>query len=160
MEPQGGNNWCWAAVSVSIRNSQLPASPPLEQCELAKIQLNHTDCCTSVPPVDGCDQASQLELALANANVDADNQQGVLSFADVQQRLLANKPVCCAIQWQSVNHPTYHFVEIDGFIENGPGGDELVVKDPLYIGGTIAYQALLDNYNAVGGRWVWTYRVL
>jgi hypothetical protein len=153
LEGQEKDNWCWAAVSVSIRNFQQPASPPLRQCELANIQLQQTDCCMS----GQCDKTSQLEVALANAGVAADNQQGVLTFADVQQGLILDKPVCCAIQWQSGD---FHFVQIDGFIENGPGGDEVVIQDPKFNGETITYQALLNNYHGVGGRWVWSYLVL
>lgn len=153
MEGQEEDNWCWAAVSVSIRNSLQPALPPLRQCELANIQLNRADCCTS----GQCNQTSQLEVALANAGVTADNQQGFLSFGDIEQRIVLDKPVCCAIQWQSGD---YHFVQIDGFIENGPGGDEVVVQDPIFDSDTITYQALLSNYHGLGGRWIWSYRVL
>src|SRR5262245_3067044 len=98
-ERQIGDNWCWAAVSVSIHNFQNHASP-LAQCALAKIQLAHTDCCTQPLP-NRCDQQSRLEVALKNAGVTADNQKGSLSFDDLKLRLLANKPVCCAIRWSS-----------------------------------------------------------
>lgn len=151
---QIGDNWCWAAVSVSIRNFQRPASP-LAQCELAKIQLTHTDCCTEPLPKD-CDKKSRLEVALQNAGVAADNRKGSLSFNDLKQRLLANKPVCCAIRWASGG---FHFVQIDGFVEGGPRGNEVIVNDSLNPGGRMTYDALLRKYNA-SGTWVWTYRAL
>lgn len=154
-EQQIGDNWCWAAVSVGIRNFQQPG-PPLAQCRLAMIQLNHDDCCTS-PIKEDCDKKSRLEVALQNAGVVADNRSGTMSFSELRQRLLANKAVCCAIRWTSGD---FHFVQVDGFISGGPRGDEVIVNDPKNPVGRISYNALVSNYNNVGGTWRWTYRVL
>lgn len=155
IEHQQGDNWCWAAVSVSLRNFQTPGSP-LRQCELAQIQLSHNDCCTTPLPA-ACDQTNFLEIALANAGVAADNFPGSLSFSDLCDRLRINKAVCCAIQWFSGG---FHFVQVDGFIRNGARGDEVVVNDPLNPGGRMTYNTLVTNYGTDAGQWVWTYRVL
>lgn len=128
----------------------------MSQCELAKLQLGHSDCCTRPVP-DRCDQTQRLDLALATAGVPASNQKGPLSFANVQTRVAQDKPVCCAIRWSSGAH---HFVQVDGYIANGPRGDEVIVNDSDGPGGTIAFHALEQNYGTSFGRWVWTYLVL
>lgn len=155
VEDQIGDNWCWAAVSVGIRNSQ-GFGPVMQQCELVQIQLGHSDCCT-VPVADLCDQPHQLEIALANAGVLADNLAGSLHFSDLQTRIAIDKPVCCAIQWAS---GTFHFVQVDGYIAGGARGDEVIVNDSAGPGGRMSYDTLLNNYGVDTGRWVWTYRVL
>lgn len=154
-EQQIGDNWCWAAVSVAIRNFQQPGSP-LAQCQLVMIQLGHNDCCT-VPVPQPCDQKSRLEVALANAGVAADNHSGIMSFSVLTQRLLGNRPICCAIRWSSGD---FHFVQVDGFIQGGPRGDEVFVNDPNNPVNRMTYDALVANYLDVGGTWQWTYRVL
>ncbi len=80
----------------------------------------------------------------------------MLSFADLRDRLRAGKPVCCAIRWSS---GTFHFVQVDGFVEGGPRGNEVFVNDPLNPGGRMSYDTLVRSYNA-NGTWAWTYRVL
>lgn len=155
MESQIGDNWCWAAVSVSIRNS-LGFGPPMMQCEVVKPQLVHSDCCT-IPLPGGCDQTGQLEIALSDAGVPASNQGGSLSFVDLQNRIGIDKPVCCAIQWAS---GAFHFVQVDGYIANGPRGDEVFVNDSDGPGGRMSYGTLVSNYGADTGQWVWTYQVL
>ena len=155
-EQQVGNNWCWAAVSVSIRNFLSPGAN-LRQCQLAMRQLVHTDCC-SVPLPEDCDQRSRLEVALANAGVTASNQRGILSFLALRDRLRLGKPVCCAIRWPT-SPPSYHFVQVDGFVENGPRGNEVFVNDPLNPGGWMPYDTLVQSYNGTG-TWEWTYQVL
>jgi hypothetical protein len=155
VEDQIGDNWCWAAVSVGIRNS-LGFGPVIQQCDLVKIQLGHSDCCT-VPVPDPCDQPHQLEIALANAAIPADNFSGSLTFSDLQDRIANDRPVCCAIQWAS---GAFHFVQVDGYIANGPRGDEVIVNDSAGPGGRMAYDTLVNNYGVDAGTWVWTYRVL
>ncbi len=154
IEPQQGTNWCWAAVTVSIRN--FSTAPPMRQCELAQIQLGHSDCCTQPLPA-ACNTTGFLHIALANAGVAADNLQGALAFGDLCDRIVLDKPICCAIRWRVSND--HHFVQVDGFIANGPRGDEVIVNDPRIPGGRMAYTALVNNYQNAGD-WVWTYRIL
>lgn len=155
IQKQLGNNWCWAAVAVSIRNFQTPTSP-MQQCELAKIQLNHTDCCPP-PAKTACDLQSALQIALANAGVAATNSSGAMTFPAVQLAISSNRPVCCAIRWTS---NSYHFVAIDGYVTGGPRGDEVFVNDSLGPGGRMTYTTLVSNYQNVGGAWLWSYQVL
>ena len=119
------------------------------------LQLGHDDCC-AVPLAAQCDRPSRLDVALLNAGVPADNQPGLLSFAELRNRLINDRPVCCAIRWSS---GTFHFVQVDGFVENGPRGNEVFVNDPLNPGGWMPYDTLVRSYNA-SGTWEWTYLVL
>lgn len=155
IETQKGKNWCWAAVAVSIRNARF-SGPPMQQCELAQIRLGHDDCCIVPLPAD-CDQTNFLERALTDAGVTADNQQGLLPFPDLCDRIRNDLPVCCAIQWMSGG---FHFIEVDGFIAGGTRGNEVIVNDPLNPGGRMTYDTLVRNYGVDTGQWIWTYRVL
>jgi hypothetical protein len=154
MQPQEGDNWCWAAVAVSVRNFLDPADP-LRQCDLANTQLNRTDCCQDPKPGD-CDVPSALDLALTNAQVPSTNQSGTLLFSEVATEIGGNRPVMCAIRWASGF--VYHFIQIDGFVQSGRG-NELIVNDPQMPQSRIPFNTLFSTYRGTGS-WVWTYKTL
>jgi hypothetical protein len=79
-EPQGGiagfageiqalTNWCWAAVTTSIRNHYQPALPRLRQCEVVRAGLGYPeDICTrrSNPARDCVALACPLDILATN----------------------------------------------------------------------------------------------
>src|SRR4051794_4590811 len=62
MQPQQQNNWCWAAVSVSVALLQA-ALPAWQQCQVVSQELGNATCCTNGSSAV-CDVPWYLDRAL------------------------------------------------------------------------------------------------
>lgn len=157
VEPQKGDQWCWAAVSVSLRALLRSDLPPLQQCRLAEIVLpGGLNCCDGsdeAPPV--CDKAAFLDDGLSAAGVAANRNDSPLSFHDVREQIDQQRPVACRIDFAPPRLP--HFVVIEGYIE---GDDrQYSVTDPLRGKGMMDVATFESNYAHEGGLWAATFRM-
>jgi hypothetical protein len=143
MEKQQTDNWCWAAVSVSVRKFYgLPG--PTTQCQQVERLLNKTTCCADS---NSCDKRFIIDPAIFSLSL------GVFMFAAVKQQIDIGRVVTALIKWAEGGT---HFVCIDGYIEAGPL--QLVsVKDPFYEPSMIPYETLKSAYLGRGA-WTDTYR--
>jgi len=90
MEPQAQDNWCWAAVAVSVAAFYSPATP-WTQCALADAALQRDDCCG-----DGasglCNVPWYLERSLAGVGRLNSLTHSALSFVAVMDEIDAGNP--------------------------------------------------------------------
>jgi hypothetical protein len=155
MEQQEYDEWCWAAVGLSV-NQYFSPSSPMKQCELANTVLTSTDCCNTPLP-QGRNTSAELQIVLSDLGV----LQGTdlpLSSADIYTQIVSNSlPVCVRIGWfgQSSNA---HFVVICGCPVTASGEQWLDIADPFYGDSTVPYQDFVHSYlNA--GEWTATFLV-
>ncbi|MEK6374392.1 MAG: hypothetical protein AABO58_17025 [Acidobacteriota bacterium] len=142
MEDQEKDNWCWAAVSVSVRKFYGMAGPR-SQCGQAEGQF-HRPCCADP---DSCDQRWILDPNIFTRSA------GTFPFVTVQQQIDAGRLVTARITWAEGGT---HYVCIDGYNIAGP--EPLVsVKDPFYGPSTIPYNRLVAGY-LDRGSWTESYR--
>jgi hypothetical protein len=119
MEHQEETDWCWNAVAVSVEHYFDPRSP-LTQSSFAVQALN--------VPLAQANQPWYLFKALEKIEKLRENSSGFMRFADIQQQLNENLPVCVHIDW---NEGGSHFVVITGY-KVSPGGDpQVYVSDPI-----------------------------
>ena len=119
MEHQEETDWCWNAVAVSVEHYFHPRSQ-LTQRSFAVKALN--------VPLAETNQPWYLFKALDRLGKLRGIAQGFMPFADIQQQLDANLPVCVQIDW---NEGGAHFVVITGY-QVSPGGDvQVFVSDPI-----------------------------
>ena len=128
MEDQFNQNWCWAAVSVSVRRSY-DATTPLTQCSTANMTLNRTDCCT-IPTPDTCNVPASLGNALSVTKSLGSSGPGVLPFDMLGNDIAAQRCVCYRIAWLGGGA---HFVVVYGAARKVVSGsivDWVFVDDP------------------------------
>src|SRR5579864_1132867 len=63
IQQQVVDQWCWAAVAVSVALKYEPGTQWSQQCLLANALLNQGTCCDD-PNSQACDQQARLEDAL------------------------------------------------------------------------------------------------
>jgi len=144
MECQRQSNWCWAAVTKSVKQYASPQRSE-QQCEIAtKVLGPGVDCCNSPAKYncthslkDALEKSGQLLLFL-----DAQT-----TFETIEKQINRNKPVCARIVWD-VNDDGIedgaHFVVIAGCENPGPTGVPwITVKDPD--GGQAGYGGSLES---------------
>lgn len=143
MEEQEKINWCWAAVSVSVRKFY-GLGGPLTQCAQVDRGLNRTICCDDR---DSCDQRWIIDPAIFTRNA------GAFPFETVKQQIDAGRLVTARITWSGGGT---HFVCIDGYNIAGPA-PMVSVKDSFYGPSMIPYDTLLTAYQDLGA-WTESYR--
>lgn len=138
-------NWCWAAVTASVRDwyREFNAKP---QCAVASEMLA-MDCCPPGPDVPSNPRNREYNITTAlgsNAALPVIAQS--LMPDQIVQSINQQRPICCAIQWPNTR---YHFVILAGYL---PGTAEVIIRDPLF-GQT---QLLLNQFSTAyrgTGRW-------
>jgi hypothetical protein len=141
------DNWCWAAVAVSVCAFYSPGST-LSQCQVASSCLN-LECCTDAKP---CDVPFDLAAALAESlNLAEQPSQVALSFRDLAAQIDLGKPVCCHISWDDGR--TGHFNALAGY---DPTNQDVDVRDPLYESNTLPFEKFVNSYRH-NGKWDGTY---
>jgi len=153
LQRQQEDEWCWAAVAVSVDQYFNDASART-QCDLVSDVLG-VKCCGDS---DDCDKPNDLEKALGNkigvGKLREPVQNRALEFAEIRDQLAQGFPVCVRIEWPDGGG---HFVVIDG--ADTVGGVQAVhIQDPLHDATTISYRDFLTRYRLVG-RWTDTYLV-
>jgi hypothetical protein len=155
MQEQELDQWCWAAVAVSLVNYIKPKAAP-DQCELATQVLQIPGgCCGNNP---ACDQPASLKQALNVLNRHAgDPIVGPVSFAQIRQTIDAGWPIPVRIVWDD-NAGNAHFVVISGYAVSPSGVPQVQVDDPFYGRSVVEYNTFVSSYHG-SGQWERTYRV-
>ena len=149
METQLHDNWCWAAVSVSVAKF-LNAASPWSQCSIATDQLGQ-DCCEGFTKED-CDKVWYLDSPLQAIGAYQDQKSGETPFDQTAEFIDDGLPVCCYILWDG--GPAGHFIAIGGWTNSASGAQYVDVYDPLYGSKQIVYDDLVQNYKGQG---VWSH---
>jgi len=152
MEPQEQNEWCWAAVAVSV-DRYLNTASTLTQCQLAKSMFPGEDCCNNPDP---CDRPEKLQDALMKIGRLRGVETNGLQFAEVQETVLRQHlPLCVRIAWAGGGA---HFVAIDGCSHPGEPRQLVHVVDPAHDDSTMDFNDFLSAYQGMG-RWTATFQV-
>lgn len=151
MQKQEAPDWCWDAVAVSVAKYFDPKSA-LEQATFAEHVLDVTSAAEA-------DQPFYLQNALESIGKLSENPQGFMKFADIQQQLVAELPVCVHIAWKEGGS---HYVVISGYGKSPTGAPQVYVSDPILQDGNVIvwdYDAFVMAYdpsyaNNAEGAWV------
>lgn len=149
-ETQEQDQWCWAAVTVSVSKFYDPASS-WTQCSLVNAELNRDDCCWDGGS-SGCNRPWTLEAPLSETNNLNWTDGSAAVFPDIAAEINNRRLLGCRIGWASGGG---HFVVIHGF-SDGPNGSWVSVADPFYGSSTYAYDVFCTNYRS-NGEWTHSY---
>jgi Papain-like cysteine protease AvrRpt2/Bacterial tandem repeat domain 1 len=158
IQRQQQSQWCWAAVSSSIRRYYQPAST-LSQVDLVNQRRGRNDCGQPGPGADGdrCNKPDNTSDVIDDLGHLAQMQNNSVSFADLRGQLAAGRPIFCRIEWDGGGR---HAVVAAG-VEDG---EFVIMCDPgsssaadASLGTTtvVAYDSLLSNYSG-SGNWIGT----
>jgi hypothetical protein len=160
MEWQELQEWCWAAVAVSVRkylNGDVPnwTQPSLATPVLrAEHQISPAVDCDANP--DLCDFGAALDdAALQTGNL---APQGTLvdqflTFESIVKWVDQKMPIGARIAWFGGGA---HFIAIDGYRDAGAAGKMVHIQDPFFGPALLSYDDLVSNYPP-GGVWQDTY---
>lgn len=115
MEHQKETDWCWDAVAVSIEHFFDPHSDLTQEAFAEKVLGQPSN------------EPWYLSEALNDLGKLNGSLQGPLSFAQIQEQLDQNLPVCARIAWDEGGA---HFVVISGYDVSG-GTPKVHISDPL-----------------------------
>jgi hypothetical protein len=155
IEIQIGTKWCWASVAAGIHNV-VKAPTSVQQCDVAKKHLNHTDCCANSPaaPPSRCNVDAALNEVLDDLLVAETNGSGTLPLPMIRSEIDRRRPVGCAIRFPK----SFHFVVVDGYIKTSTE-TVLIVRDPEKGEIRMSYASLISNYRNDGAAWQWWYKI-
>ncbi|WP_426163908.1 papain-like cysteine protease family protein [Sandarakinorhabdus sp. DWP1-3-1] len=158
IQRQQQSQWCWSAVSNSIRRYYQPAAT-LTQCTLVNSRRNRTDCCLPGPGADGdrCNKPDDTAGVLDDLGHLQQMQNNSVSFADLRGQMAAGRPAFVRIEWSGGGR---HAIVAAG-VEDGnfvivcdPGSSS--AADPAQGTTTVvAYDTLRTAYNG-SGSWIGT----
>lgn len=142
MEHQEQDQWCWAAVAVSVGNFY-DEDRDLEQCAVVNDSFDREDCCGDVVP-SACNQPNLIEDVIRDlGNLDQYYGEDI-DFDAVTGEIDAGSPVVVGIDW---GDDSGHYVAIDGY-SVGATGDLINVKDPWDGGGIFIFDDFPASINA------------
>jgi hypothetical protein len=160
MQVQQEDEWCWAAVAVSISCYLDPDSEPAwTQATLATKVLQEEGKisaavnCSENP--DLCDCPASLTDALTATGNFSQTLAAPLSFASLKQQIDNGMPVCAQIDWFDGGA---HAIALDGYRMYTSGAQAVLVQDPLNQSGFHFYDDLVNDYPP-GGTWAATFLV-
>ncbi len=154
MQKQKREEWCWAAVSVSVATFYDKQSA-WTQCLLVNEELGLDGCCANVSP-DECNQPWYLELGLSRVGHLASKDESSAPFATASAEIDGERPLGCWIVWPD---STGHFVVINGHSTDfaaTPPREWVSVQDPKYGSSDYPYLKFLVAYRKFG-RWEFSY---
>lgn len=149
-ETQEQDQWCWAAVTVSISHFYDAASV-WTQCTLVNAELNRGDCCWN-GSVSPCNRPWTLNDPLSRTNNLNWMDGAAVAFPDIIIEINNRRPLCCRIAWASGGG---HFVVMQGY-SDGANGPWVSVADPFYGPSTYDYDAFCTSYRN-SGQWTHSY---
>ncbi|WP_375764842.1 hypothetical protein NR798_24300 [Archangium gephyra] len=161
VETQKHDQWCWAAIAVSISQYYEKQASPWTQCMLANRELGMAaDCCVEG---DSCNTSWYLERALNRVGHYREYRKLVPTssqFPLIKQELDSGRLPCVRVSWRKSTEG--HFLLITGYItdhQNGRWREFLDVSDPRYGSDTrtLEYSHLMSRYRSIG---VWTHTYL
>ena len=167
MERQKAQNWCWAAVAVSVARFH-DSDSRFRQCGVVRLVLSRAHregdpdvprpvppCCTKPVP-RACNQPWYLEEGLDQVGRRRLRpKSGSLSFEKIRKRIDADRPVCARIAWKGGGG---HFVVISGYHVSRNGVRQVDVEDPLTGPALVNYSDFVRRYRGEG-KWSHTYLV-
>ena len=165
MEQQEHNNWCWAAVAVSMDHF-FDQKSSWCQCRLAtrmvrfrKLKTKQCGTCKKPKAVpEACNKPWFLDWALKQVHrLTGKIKNGALTFEQIQRTINAGRPVCLRLQWGK--GPDAHFVIISGFETAASGNQWVDVEDPASGSSTWLYDEFRTNYQYSKGHWTDTFPV-
>jgi len=149
MQEQILDQWCWAAVAVSVANYIKPNSAP-NQCDFAAQALGVAAGCCGNPAPAVCDQPYSLNQALNDLNRQAASPiLGPLKFSQIRQAIDGGWPIPVRIVWED-NPGNAHFVVITGYYMSPRGVPLLQVDDPFYDRSIVEYETFVSSYKGSG----------
>lgn len=154
MQPQKREEWCWAAVSVSVSRFY-DAQSPWSQCRLVNAELQLTNCCSN-GGTGACNQPWYLEYGLERVGNLSGKSEASLPFDEVGGELDGGRPLGCWIRWPD---GTGHFVVLNGYATDfgaTPPAEWVSVEDPRYGHSDYPYLKFLVSYRKVGS-WTFSY---
>lgn len=152
MELQKLSNWCWAAVSVSVRRYYDPAST-LTQCQNANDTLGRTNCCEPSQN-SSCNQQNYLYAALQKAGCYRGKLSHDANWQMIIDEIENGNPICARSRW---NDGGGHFVSIVGY-KSAEGVRFVSVEDPYYGYETMTDERFRQRYRGEG-QWTHSYFV-
>ncbi len=141
-------NWCWAAVTASIREWYEEENAKA-QCAVASEFLAR-NCCP--PGIDDVSNPNNRRYSIATAlglNMARPALDRPLRPEEIPEVVASNRPACCVIRW---SNGQLHFVLLTGYIE---GIGDVIVRDPLlglFVG---SYRRFTESYRDKG-QWLAT----
>jgi hypothetical protein len=158
IQRQQQSNWCWSAVSTSIRHYYHP-SATLTQCQLVNQRRGRTDCCTAGPgaDTDRCNKADTTSDVLSGLGHLAQMQNTFVSFADLRSQLALGRPVFVRIEWDGGGrHAIAAAGTEDGaFVIICDPGSSSAADPSLGTTSVVDYDTLKTSYNG-SGEWIGT----
>jgi hypothetical protein len=155
-ETQIQDNWCWAAVSISIADFYKTSG--WTQCTLAKTVFPY-DCCgadgAKVGP-GGCNRPWNLDEPLTTVGHYDHRVDTTVTYGDVSTEIGLDHPLGCRIVWKS---KSAHFVAIIGYSMDLSGIEWVDVGDPAFGLSQVPYSDLVSNYRS-NGTWTNSYYTL
>jgi hypothetical protein len=121
IQKQEQTEWCWAAVSASIRGFYSPGGA-LRQCEVVNQMLLRQDCCDNP---SSCNTQFNLKLTLEELRHLQQNDPGQPDFGRVVTEIDTGQPLAVKIRWDGGGN---HFVVVYGFTDDG----KVHVADPMH----------------------------
>jgi hypothetical protein len=158
MFQQERENWCWAAVTLSVTRFYNTTGIWTCQCQIASSGLGFV-CCPIGNHSDDCDVPWFLDEALAvTNNYKTYAPGGPASFVQIQTEIDGGRPLGVRIGW---NGGGGHFVCITGYAIVA-GVQKIIVKDPYPASSPFPcpdvwlYSALCSNEEGTWTHSYWT----
>ncbi|HXH39921.1 MAG TPA: papain-like cysteine protease family protein, partial [Thermoanaerobaculia bacterium] len=146
MELQEQDNWCWSAVSVSVKHFYDPGNP-ITQCQQAARQMA-TPCCDT-PTSSVCNRPWFLDRALMGLGNLQATTPAALPIDAIRVEIDNHHPLGCRIGWAGGGG---HFVCIDGYDVTG-AVPIVTIRDPIYGTSHVTLTTFLSAYQGSGS---WT----
>lgn len=150
MQRQQQDQWCWAAVTVSVA-TYYGVDTDLTQCRLVNAVFNLETCCND-GGTDACNRPWYLDRALNWTRMLKRAVPGAPAELDeVRAEIDSGRPVGVHIHWRGGD--AGHFIAIEGYRE-----DEgmFAIEDSWSGTSDIDVRTLLSSYNGTGD-WTYTY---
>jgi Papain-like cysteine protease AvrRpt2 len=160
IEHQDQDQWCWAAVTISICRFYKDQRWQ-HQCnlvnEILSSILGGVDCCEDGAS-DNCNISFSLSDVLNTTGHLVQLVQGVVSFEDLNQEIeVRQRPLAIRIVFS--DFITRHFIVVVGCMQTPDGKQWVKVADPSQSTGnttSIEYTSLLNDYRP-GATWDQSY---
>lgn len=158
IQRQQQSQWCWAAVSSSIRRYYQPAST-LSQVDLVNQRRGRTDCGQAGPGADGarCNIPDNTSAVIDGLGHLAQMQNNSVPYANLRSELAAGRPIFIRIEWDGGGrHATVAAGVEDGefviICDPGPASAADATQGTTAV---VAYDDLLSDYRG-SGNWIGT----
>jgi hypothetical protein len=154
IETQAQDEWCWAAVSVSV--AKFYGTTNWSQCTLAAGELI-LDCCGADGPIrgnGGCNNAWTLDGPLIRVGHYDRIDWSSEAFADVQAEINSGRALGARVAW---NGGGAHFVALGGWSIDSAGTEFVDVYDPYYGFSQSPYGNFVSAYLSPGDSWTHSY---